>query len=131
MFWTWVKMTVYGVETRWLSDKQRVLSAEISKKDPADRLLPHEMTHYDWFPWKRCNCNQFFALLTPFAKFILFIEWPLYKIVFFLFLRNVSYLMPNHPCRRVAVVLFNPLLGLDKRVYTFLKGIHPKVNIEA
>ena len=31
----------------------------------------------------------------------------------------------------MAVVLFNPLLVEDKEVYTFPKGISPKVNIIA
>ena len=33
--------------------------------------------------------------------------------------------------RRAEAIVFNPKLGEDKRVYTFPKGISPKVNVIA
>ena len=36
---------------------------------------------------------------------------------------------PNHPYRITAVALFNSLMGKDKGVNTFPKGIRPNVNV--
>ena len=72
------KITVYGVETDWLSIKEKVPGAVFSKGSQADGFLGHERTHHQWFPWKKCNCKHCFLLLTPLAKFTLFIDWPIY-----------------------------------------------------
>ena len=57
--------TVYGVETYWLSGKENILGATVSKESHADDILGHERTHDYWFPWKRCNCKQCFSLPIP------------------------------------------------------------------
>ena len=58
----WVKKTVSGV----------VITIEYHVYS----LLGHERTHYNRFPWKRCNRNQCFLRPSSWAKFTLFIEWP-------------------------------------------------------
>ena len=52
----WVDKSVHRVETYWLSGKEKVPGTAISKEGHADSFLRHEMTHYCWFPWKRCCC---------------------------------------------------------------------------
>ena len=71
---TGVEKTVYGVETHWLSGKEKVTDAAVSKEGHTG----HEMTHHYRFSWKRFNCKQCFLLPTPNAKFTLFIEYPSY-----------------------------------------------------
>ena len=71
-----VENTVHWGEISSLCGKEKVSGAAVSKEGYADNLLGHKRTHYNWFPWKRCNCKQYFLLQTPLAKFILFIEWP-------------------------------------------------------
>ena len=56
----WVKKTVHVDEIHWLSGKEKVLGAVSNKEGDADSLLGHKWTHHYWFPWKRCNCKQFF-----------------------------------------------------------------------
>ena len=44
--WAWVKKTVHGVKMYWLSSKEKVPSAVISKKGNVDSLLRHKTTHH-------------------------------------------------------------------------------------
>ena len=44
---TWVEKPVDEVETRWLSSKEKVPGAAISKEGHGDSLLGHESTHHD------------------------------------------------------------------------------------
>ena len=71
-----VEKTVHGVEMHWLSDKEKVPGVAVSKEGHVDSLLGHEETHHCWSPWKKCKCKEYFLLLTPLAKFTLFIKWP-------------------------------------------------------
>ena len=48
----WVEKTVYGVEIRWLSGREIIPDAVVSKEGHADSYLGHERTHHYWFPWK-------------------------------------------------------------------------------
>ena len=43
--WALVKKTDNGVETHWLSSKEKASGAAISKEGHADTLLRHERTH--------------------------------------------------------------------------------------
>ena len=52
---TWVKKTVYGMETCRISGKEKVLGAAVSKDSHANRLEGYEMMHHYWFPWEKCN----------------------------------------------------------------------------
>ena len=77
--WAQVEKTVDGVKIDALAQK-KLLVHQLVKKDHADSLLGHERTYHYWFPSKKkkkkgCNCQQWFLLPTPLAKFILFIEW--------------------------------------------------------
>ena len=76
--WTWAKKTVHGVKTHWLSSKEKVPGAIVSKEDNADSLLGYVRTHPYLFAWKSQNCKKCYLLPTPLAKFSLFIEWPFY-----------------------------------------------------
>ena len=69
----WVEKKVHRVETRRLSRK-RSSGTAVSKEDHALNPLGHESTNHYRFPWKRCKCKQCFLLLTPQARFTLFIE---------------------------------------------------------
>ena len=51
----WVEKTIDGVETHWLSGREKVSNAKLSKEGHADRRLEHEINHDKWFPWKK-NC---------------------------------------------------------------------------
>ena len=42
----WVKKTVNGVKTHWLSVKEKVLLAAVIKEGYADSVLGHERTHH-------------------------------------------------------------------------------------
>ena len=53
----WVKKIVLGVETPWLSGKEKVQGAAVSKEGHAYSLLGHERSHHYWFSWKRCVCK--------------------------------------------------------------------------
>ena len=53
--WAWVENEVHGVETHWLSCKENILGAVVSKEGYADSVLRHERTHHYWFPPKKCN----------------------------------------------------------------------------
>ena len=46
--WALVKMTVHWTETYWLSAKEKLLGATVSKKDHTDSLLEHLRTHHYW-----------------------------------------------------------------------------------
>ena len=46
----WAEKTVYGENINWLSCKEKVQGAAISKEGHADNVLGHEMTHHYWFP---------------------------------------------------------------------------------
>ena len=74
LLWARVKKTAHEMETHWLSSKVKVLGTAVSKEGQADSLLEHVITHYNWFPWKRCNYKQCIIFLRQ--KFTLFIEWP-------------------------------------------------------
>ena len=50
---TWIKKTFDGVETHWLFGKEKVPSEAVSKEGDADSLLGHEITHHNWFSWKK------------------------------------------------------------------------------
>ena len=56
--WSWVEKIVHGLETHWLSGKEKVPSIT-SKEGHSDSLLGHERIHHYWFLWKRYNCKQF------------------------------------------------------------------------
>ena len=75
--WAWVKKkkTVHGMETLWISSKEKVLSAVISKGGHADSFLGYEWTWHDWFSWKIWNCKLCFLLPNSYIKFTLFIVW--------------------------------------------------------
>ena len=53
----WAEKTVYGVETHWLSNKEKVIGAAVNKDD-IDSLRAHERTHHYWFPWKNATVNS-------------------------------------------------------------------------
>ena len=57
-----VEKITCGVETHWISGKENVPGAVVSKEGNADGLLGHERTHHYWFPSNRCNWKLF-----PFA----------------------------------------------------------------
>ena len=86
--WTWVEKTLHGVESHWLSGKEKVLGIAASKEGHGDSVLGHKRINHYKFPWKRWNCKQGFLLPIPWVKFILFIEWPLY----------ISYYNGDHAC---------------------------------
>ena len=44
LFWAWVQKTVHGVETHWLSGKEKVASEVVSKESDTDSVLGHERT---------------------------------------------------------------------------------------
>ena len=69
-----LEKTLHEVEIHWLSDKEKVLGAVVSKEGHADSLLGRVRIHYNWFPWRRCNYKQCFLFPTPEAKLTLFIE---------------------------------------------------------
>ena len=48
---TCVEKAVYGVETRRLFGKEKVLAASVIKEGDADSPRWNERTHYDGFPW--------------------------------------------------------------------------------
>ena len=73
--WAWVENSVFGVKTHLLSSKEKFLGAAVRKKGHFDSLIGHERNQHNWFPWKSCNCRQ---LPNLYAKFTLFIEWPMY-----------------------------------------------------
>ena len=75
--WAWVKKTVHGVETHWLSSKNKAQGAVVNKEGETDCLLGHERTHDYWFPWKRCNNKRGFLLPTSSTKFN-----PIYLMTF-------------------------------------------------
>ena len=62
-------------ETYWLSGKEKVPCAVVSKGGDADSHLGHEKNHHYRFPWKRCDYKLCF-LLPTLVKFILFIGIP-------------------------------------------------------
>ena len=70
----WVEKTVDGEKTHGLTSKEKVPGAVVYKEGHADIFLEHERAHDYWFPWKGWNCKQSFQLLTPLAKFNLFIK---------------------------------------------------------
>ena len=45
-----VENTVHGMETDWLSGREKVSATVISKEGHTDSLLEHEKTHNYWFP---------------------------------------------------------------------------------
>ena len=47
--WSWMEKTVHGVKKHWLSNKEKVLGATVSKEGHADSLLGHERIHHYWF----------------------------------------------------------------------------------
>ena len=47
--WGRIKKTIYGMETHWLSGKEKVLSVAVSKESHADSLVGQERTHHYWF----------------------------------------------------------------------------------
>ena len=61
---TRVNKTEYGVETHQLSGKEKILNAAVRNEGQTDRLLGNERTNHYRFPWKRCNCKQYFLLQT-------------------------------------------------------------------
>ena len=62
----WITKTVYGVETQWLSCKQKVLGTAVSKESDTDNLLKHERTHHYWFLWKKVQLET----MLPTANFL-------------------------------------------------------------
>ena len=48
----WTEKEVSGMEMHWLSGKENVLSAAVSKEGHADSVLGNESTHDYLFPWK-------------------------------------------------------------------------------
>ena len=44
----------------WLSGKENIPVAAVSKDGYVDLCLGHERTYHNWFPWKRWNCKQCF-----------------------------------------------------------------------
>ena len=63
-WWAWVEKTFHGVETHWLSGKEKVLGIADSKGAHADSLLGYERTHHYLFPWKKYHSKQYFLLPT-------------------------------------------------------------------
>ena len=57
---SWFEKTVHGVETNWLSGKEKVPGTAVSKEDNTENLLGHERTHR-----KRYNCKQCFLVPIP------------------------------------------------------------------
>ena len=55
--WAWVEKQVHGVETHWLSGKEKFLDAVVSKEDHADNVLEHERVNHYWFSWKYVTVN--------------------------------------------------------------------------
>ena len=54
--------TDHGLETHWLSAKEKILGTEVSKEGQADNILKHERPHHYWLLWKRCNHKWCFLL---------------------------------------------------------------------
>ena len=78
LLWAWTKKTVHGVGTVTLQQRKSTRWSAVNKESHTETLLRYDRTYHYWFPWKRCNSKQYFLLSNPLAKFILFIEWPLY-----------------------------------------------------
>ena len=47
---TWVEKTAHGKKKDWISSKEKVRRAKVSKEGDADSLLGHWKTHYYLFP---------------------------------------------------------------------------------
>ncbi len=47
---TWVEKRVHGVETHWISGKEKVSGAAVSKVAHADSLLEHDKIYHYLFP---------------------------------------------------------------------------------
>ena len=64
-----VEKTVYKVETHWLSDKEKVPDAVVSKEAHVDSVLGH---HY-WYPWKEVtvNCSSYNQQLKQNSPYLL------------------------------------------------------------
>ena len=77
-WWAWVEKIVSGVETHWLSCKEKVLGTAVGKESHADSCLVYERMHQVGFTRKRCKSKQCFQLQNPLMKFILFIGRILY-----------------------------------------------------
>ena len=69
---SWVKKTVPGVKTHWLSGNEEAPGTVVNKESHADSLQGYEKTHHNWFPSKRYNNKQCFQLPIPYATFIFF-----------------------------------------------------------
>ena len=54
----WVEKTVHGMETHWLSSKEKVPGAAVSKESHAVSLLEHERTHPPDFLEKGTTVNS-------------------------------------------------------------------------
>ncbi len=63
--WPWFEKTHREMNTYWLSPKEKVPGAEVSKETHADSLLGQEKTHHYFFSKKWSNCKQCFVLPTP------------------------------------------------------------------
>ena len=74
--WVRVENTIHKMEKHWLTGKEKVLDAVVSKQGHPDILQEHERTHHDWFASKRCDSEYCFLLPTPLTRFILFTKWP-------------------------------------------------------
>ena len=70
--WASVEETVVGEETHWLSGKEKVPDAEVSKDGDGDSPLWHERAHHNWFLWKRRKCklpiSNPFGNISPFLN---------------------------------------------------------------
>ena len=42
----WARRTVHGMETHWLSSKEKVLGAAVRKESHADSCVRHERIHH-------------------------------------------------------------------------------------
>ena len=65
-----VKKSVHGVETDWLSIKDKVPDTAFSKEGHTDSVLGYEKTPCYQILGKRCNCKQWFLLPTPKVIFV-------------------------------------------------------------
>ena len=54
----WIEKTIHGVETHWLSDKEKVQGAGINEEEYADRLLWQKEPIINRFLKKMCYCKR-------------------------------------------------------------------------
>ena len=71
--WARVEKTIHGVETHWLSRKEKVPGVALSKEGQADCPLEHERTHNYSFCWKGAteNSTSYGKLLRQYPPYLL------------------------------------------------------------